>query len=122
MECPRCGIDPGMTERCSCGYDLQIRLTLAQGERFRLFGTEFRGDTVIQSPASEAAKRHLWRSSMLAAATPVLLLAPLYWNQVSPIYWIGILAASSYGAWATYWGVLGVGAALTDYGERRARK
>jgi hypothetical protein len=118
MKCPRCGEEPEIAERCACGYDFPKRIELMQAEQFTMFGTTFRGTQIIRSPATDDARRHIIRSSVLAAIVPLLLLVPLLWNGVAVRDTLLVLMISAYVAWASYWGIVGVASAFTDHGDR----
>ena len=104
---------------CLCGYDLRPAIGPAGSESFRLFGTTFQGSRIVESPASQEAKRQFRRSMVLAAAAPLVLLAVLLLNGFALAHWILPLALSSYLAWGSYWGTVGV---IRMFSERKVSR
>ena len=86
--------------------------------RFSIFGTTFQGAQIIQSPGSEDAKRHIFRSMATAGATPLLLFFPLFWTGLATQYLVVILGLSAYVAWASYWGISGILSYVADLQAR----
>jgi hypothetical protein len=86
--------------------------------RFSIFGTTFQGAQIIQSPGSEDAKRHVFRSLAAAGAAPLLLLFPLVWTGLATQYLVLLLGLSAYVAWASYWGIVGIANYVADLGTR----
>ena len=82
--------------------------------KFSIFGTTFQGAEIIQSPGSEAAKRHIFRSLATAGATPLLLCFPLVWTGLATQYLVLLLGLSAYVGWASYWGVVGIASYVAD--------
>ncbi len=91
-------------------------------EQFRMFGTTFQGSRVVQSPLSDNAKRHIFRSSILLGITPLIVLPVFLWNKLAALDSLALSVLAAYVAWASYWGGVGIADLLADHGERRAAR
>jgi hypothetical protein len=89
-------------------------------EPFTMFGTTFRGAKIVRSPASDNAKRHMTRSWTFTGAATLVALALVFWHRIALPGVAPALGMSAYGAWASYWGVVGVSGAMLDPNRKRA--
>src|SRR5580698_4342529 len=88
-------------------------------EPFTMFGTTFRGAKIVRSPASDNAKRHMTRSWTFTGAATLVALALVFWHRIALPGVALALGMSAYGAWASYWGVVGVSGAMLDPNRKR---
>ena len=103
------------------GQDSPDARSRTSESRFSIFGTTFQGAQIIQSPGSEDAKRHIFRSLATAGATPLLLFFPLAWTGLATQYLVLLLGLSAYVAWASYWGIVGIVSYVADLDAREVQ-
>jgi hypothetical protein len=85
-----------------------------------MFGTTFRGATVIQSPAADDARRQITLSLRIAVVVPLLFLSLLVLAGFEVFALLVLAGISAYVVWASYWGVVAAMRAVTNLGEREA--
>jgi hypothetical protein len=110
MRCTRCGMPiTGIAGQCGCGYKPETVQPNENPEPFTMFGTTFRGSTVICTPATEDAKPHFKRSLIAAALAPPLVLLPFLGTVLTLPITLGLVIPAAYAGWAVYWGFVGIG-------------
>ncbi len=92
--------------------------TASSPQGFRIFGVALRGAEIVESPASEDAKRRLRTSWIFTAAGPLAILMLLVTNGVGWTFSLKFAGMSVYVVWAWYWGFIALMNFLTGSDKR----